>query len=82
MRFTASLSSAANGGCPLHKEDYVFGSHRGGMVADGMTTEEILLNFNDLEKEDVRDPSSTQQRRCASANFRWLWDHEIPHRCP
>lgn len=26
-----------------------------GMVADGMTTEEILLSFPDLEKEDIRE---------------------------
>ena len=42
-----------------------------GMIADGMTEEQILRAYPDLEPEDLQEGLSMLPRRCESGNSHW-----------
>ena len=49
------------------------------MVAEGMTTEEILQAYPDLEADDIPAALHFAQLRCASANCLWSPRREVAH---
>lgn len=54
-------------------------AHIVNMVANGMTTEEIIKEYPDLEAEDVRQSSSTRHSSLAKRSIRRpALAHEIP----
>ena len=56
MRFTKiTVNPKQMGGAPCIRGLRIPVSTVVGMVADGMTTEEILKDFPDLEDEDIRE---------------------------
>lgn len=51
-----------------------------GMVADGMSVDEILRAYPDLEAEDVLRPCAMLRKRCGNAKSHWFLALEIPGR--
>ena len=47
------------------------------MVADGMTTDEILTELPDLAADDVAEACITPPRRCANVNCPCATRHDV-----